>query len=105
MYCNTGPYFVWKRFSPTELSYFSIPLGGSPDLFGQETQSECSLEAMTEAYEGEKALQRPRRSVTRIIHIIHYNVLYVCNLVGLVRKGTSNRSNTVVMLEKGDILS
>ncbi len=51
---NTGPYFVWKRFSPTELSYFSIPFGGSPDLFGQETQSECSLEAMTEAYEGLK---------------------------------------------------
>ena len=38
----------------------AITLGASLDWFGQETQEECSLEAMTEAYEGETTKKNDR---------------------------------------------
>lgn len=52
----------------------AITLGASLDLFGQETQEECSLEAMTEAYEGEQQKKRSRGSGTSIIY---WNMLYI----------------------------
>ena len=96
----------------------AITLGASLDWFGQETQEECSLEAMTEAYEGETTKKRSRGSGTKIIlkyavyiqHVvislhIHISIYIYLKLVGLARKGTINRPNTEVMLAKGDIVS
>ena len=94
----------------------AITLGASLDWFGQETQEECSLEAMTEAYEGETTKKtiawiRNKNHIeicciyTTCGHQFTNTFIFFLKLVGLARKGTINRPNTVVMLAKGDIVS
>ena len=55
----------------------AITLGASLDWFGQETQEECSLEAMTEAYEGETT-KKTIAWIRNKNHILKYAVYTIC---------------------------